>query len=216
MEDFFSILNKNYGVSRGTFQKFELYKDLLVKWQQAINLVSRGTLDDFYTRHLLDSLQLSKYINQVIATDSNLQDCRKKTPLRIKILDVGSGGGFPGMVLAMYDSKYDVTCLDSNHRKMIFLDSVAHHTTTKVNIVTKRIENFDRNDFDVLCARGFASLSTLIPLAKKHTKNGIGVFLKGRKVATEIEEAEQNFKFRYNIYNSETDKFGRIIVTIAS
>lgn len=212
MEDFFSILNKNYGVSRGTFQKFEFYKDLLVKWQQAINLVSRGTLDNFYIRHLLDSLQLSKHINQVV--NSTIQDY--KTPLRIKILDVGSGGGFPGMVLAMYDSKYDVTCLDSDNRKMVFLDSVAHHTTTKVNIVTKRIENFDQNDFDIVCARGFASLSALIPLTKKHTKNGIGVFLKGRRVANEIEEAEQNFKFRYNIYNSETDKFGKIIVTIAS
>lgn len=192
MKDF--IVND---VSRETYEKFVIYKELLIKWQKAINLVSRETLDDFYNRHLLDSLQLANYINET------------------KILDVGSGGGFPGMVLAIYNDNYEVTCIDSDSRKMVFLEEVARRTSTKVNIITKRIEEFKQNDFDVLCARGFSSLSNLIELTKKHTKCGRGVFLKGKKIEEEVREAKQKLCFRYNIFESVTDKTGRIVVVDA-
>ena len=183
--------------------KLEIYENLLVKWQKAINLVSRGTLKDVRTRHIEDSLQLIPFLRGE------------------KILDIGSGGGFPGMVLAMVGQeleflkqfgitkKFDVTCVDSDQRKMTFLSEVARQTETKVEIISDRVENIDGR-FDTLTARGFAELKVLIGFAKKYSN--YGVFLKGKKIEQEIEDALKIFRFDYEIFNSLTDKSGRIIV----
>ena len=181
----------------------EIYKNLLLKWQKAINLVSRGTLNNIWTRHIEDSLQLIPFIKGR------------------SVLDIGSGGGFPGMVLAIVSQEidflkkldisdtFDVTCVDSDQRKMLFLSEVARQTSTKSNIITDRIENIKGN-FDTVTARGFAELKTLIEFTKKYSN--YGVFLKGEKVHQEIEEARKFFDFEYEIFNSVTDKSGRIIV----
>jgi 16S rRNA (guanine527-N7)-methyltransferase len=171
-------------------EKLEVYYDLLVKWQRSINLVSRGTLDDFWTRHIWDSLQIGKYIKGT------------------RLLDIGSGGGFPGMVLAICEN-FDVTCIDSDNRKIIFLEEVARLTETKVTLNRIRIENFNDCRFDTVCARGFSALTSLMALAKKHS--GYGVFLKGRKVKSEILDAQKLYDFKYNIFKSETDDLGNII-----
>ena len=90
-------------VSRETWGEFEIYHQLLEKWQSKLNLVSNNSLKEFWNRHLLDSLQLIRYI-----------------PDNSRILDVGSGGGFPGAVLAI-TKKYSVTCLDSDFKKCCFI-----------------------------------------------------------------------------------------------
>jgi len=181
----------------------EIYKNLLLKWQKAINLVSRGTLKDVWSRHIVDSLQLIPFL-------------KGRT-----ILDVGSGGGFPGMVLAIVgqdseflkqfglDEKFDITCVDSDQRKMIFLSEVARQTSTKVKIISDRVENIE-GKFDTLTARGFAELKILIGFAKKYSN--YGVFLKGKKLKQEIEDALKIFQFDYEIFGSLTDKSGYIIV----
>ncbi len=190
-------------VSEKIKNNLEIYKNLLLKWQKAINLVSRGTLDNIWTRHIEDSLQLIPFLKGH------------------SVLDIGSGGGFPGMVLAIISQEidflkqfnlnetFDVTCVDSDHRKMLFLSEVARQTSTKVTILTDRIENVDGN-FDVVTARGFAELTILIGFAKKYSN--YGVFLKGEKVHQEIEKSQKFFNFKYEIFNSITDKSGRIIV----
>lgn len=181
----------------------EIYKNLLLKWQKAINLVSRETLKDIWTRHIEDSLQLTPFL-------------KGRT-----VLDIGSGGGFPGMVLAMVsqdseflkqfgvDEKFDITCVDSDQRKMIFLSEVARQTATNVKIISDRVENVE-GKFDTLTARGFAELKILIGFAKKYSN--YGVFLKGKKLKQEIEDARQIFQFDYEIFGSLTDKSGYIIV----
>ncbi len=181
----------------------ELYERLLVKWQRAINLVSRGTLKNIWSRHIEDSLQLLPFLKGH------------------SILDMGSGGGFPGMVLAMVsqeteflkrfgiDGNFDVTCVDSDQRKMMFLSEVARQTSSKVKIFSDRVENIN-GKFDTVTARGFAELKVLIGFAKKFSN--YSVFLKGRKIEQEIEEALKIFRFDYEIFNSITDESGRIIV----
>ncbi len=181
----------------------EIYKNLLLKWQKAINLVSRGTLNNIWTRHIKDSLQLIPFMKGR------------------SVLDIGSGGGFPGMVLAIVSQEIDflkefdisdtfaVTCVDSDQRKMLFLSEVARQTSTKASIITDRIENIKGN-FDTVTARGFASLKILVEFTKKYSN--YGVFLKGEKVHQEIEEARKFFNFEYEIFNSVTDKSGRIVV----
>lgn len=184
-------------------ENLEIYKNLLLKWQKAINLVSRGTLKDIWTRHIEDSLQLIPFLR------GN------------SVLDMGSGGGFPGMVLAIVSQEteflkqfgisesFEVTCVDSDHRKMLFLSEVARQTSTKANIITDRIENVE-GEFDTVTARGFAELKILIGFAKKYSN--YGVFLKGEKVNQEIEDAKKLFNFEYEIFNSVTDKSGSIVV----
>jgi len=184
-------------------ENLEIYKNLLLKWQKAINLVSRGTLNDIWTRHIEDSLQLIPFLK------GN------------SVLDIGSGGGFPGMVLAIVsqeteflrqfgiNNNFDVTCVDSDHRKMLFLSEVARQTSTKANIITDRVENVE-GSFDTVTARGFAELKILLGFAKKYSN--YGVFLKGEKVNQEIEDAKKFFSFEYEIFNSITDKSGRIVV----
>ena len=171
-------------------EKFEIYKALLFKWQRAINLVSDNSLDDFWCRHIADSLQIMPYIRGR------------------KVLDVGSGGGFPGMVLAI-TGKFDVTCVDSDSRKMMFLSEIARQTNTNVTLLTERIENVAVTDFDTVCARGFSGLKNLIKITAD--KSGYGVFLKGAKIAEEIREAQKLYDFTYELYPSKTDPSGHII-----
>ncbi len=185
-----NIICTKYNVSRETLNKLEIYKNLLVKWQSALNIVSRGTLEAFWNRHILDSLQI-------------IDKIQGKT-----VLDVGSGGGFPGMVLAIC-STFQVTCVDSDSKKMLFLEEVARLTCTKVKILTSRIEDISEN-FDTICARGFASLRNLIFLLSKHAN--CGVFLKGEKLKQELADAQKYCDFKYEIFDSETDVSGKIIV----
>lgn len=171
-------------------EKLEIYKKLLFKWQKSINLVSNGSLPDFWNRHVVDSYQLIPYV-------------RGRT-----VLDVGAGGGFPGMILAIAGG-FDVTCVDSDSRKMIFLSEVARLTQTKVKIVTSRVEQMPEGKFDTICARGFADLSALLSIML--TRGQYGVFLKGKKVIHEISEAEKEFAFSYDLHPSISDGGGSIL-----
>lgn len=183
--------NDDLQISSQLRDKFEIYKALLFKWQKAVNLVSNNSLEDFWNRHISDSLQIVPYI------------------YGNKVLDVGSGGGFPGMVLAM-TGKFNVTCVDSDSRKMTFLSEVARQTNTQVNLINDRIEKIRESNFDTVCARGFSSLKKLLEITLQ--RGQVGVFLKGLKLSNELEEAQHFFDFQYQIYPSRTDKTGNIIV----
>jgi len=188
-------------VSRETIQKLKTYETLLKKWQKTINLVSCGTLNDIWGRHISDSLQMVSVLEWIRS---------KQEKKHIRILDVGSGGGFPGMVLSI--TGYDVTCIDSDQRKMLFLSEIARQTSSDTTIVCDRIENFKRSDFDIVTARGFSSLSVLLSIMINNTQNGIGVFLKGKNVEDEINEAKLKYNFNCTLVQSETDENGRIII----
>ena len=178
-------------LSKNVKDNLEIYRNLLVKWQKAINLVSRGTLDDFWKRHVEDSLQLRPFLRGE------------------SVLDVGSGAGFPGMVLAISNPAIKVTCLDSDNRKIQFLSEVSRLTATKVSLISDRVQNLDTK-FDTLVSRGFAKLDVLMELTLKHS--GYGVFLKGAALDDEIAEAKKKFSFKYEIFKSVTDDSGKIII----
>jgi 16S rRNA (guanine527-N7)-methyltransferase len=180
-------------VPRETFGLLETYRTLLLKWQRTINLVSRGTLDDFWMRHVLDSWQIIPYLSG-----------------HQRILDVGSGGGFPGMVLAIAGG-FDVTCVDSDVRKMQFLDEVAWNLGAKVSLKIGRIEEFQDCTFDAICARAFGPLRQLLAIAQKHS-SGYGVFHKGQQWESELQEASRSFEFTYEIFPSKVDPRGRIMI----
>ncbi len=185
--------------------KFEIYRKTLIKWNSHINLVSKTTLSKFWTRHFEDSLQLFPFIRGE------------------RVLDVGSGAGFPGMILAMagqspefleqeHRSPFRVDCIDSDVRKIMFLNEIARLTATIVYIIYIRVEQLSFH-YDTAVARGFASLKDSLKLMAK--TSDYFVFLKGEKFQEEIEEAQKCFKFDYQVYDSCTDSRGKII-TITS
>lgn len=152
--------------------KLDIYEGLLIKWSASLNLVAKSTLSNIRARHFEDSLQLMPFLSP--------QD---------DICDVGTGAGFPGMVLAMCG--YNVTLIDSDQKKCVFLENVSRETKTPVKIICSRIESFKSDKkFDVICSRGVSSLSSLIQLTSHlaKTNQSKGLFLKGENVDTELSQ----------------------------
>ncbi|WP_025897355.1 16S rRNA (guanine(527)-N(7))-methyltransferase RsmG [Sneathiella glossodoripedis] len=161
------------GVSRETLDKLRIYVELLKKWQRAINLVSKSTLPHVWERHILDSFQILKYAPQDKGT----------------WVDLGSGAGFPALVVAMA-SDYDVHVIESDLRKCQFMREVSRETSTKITVHTKRIEAIDPFNADIISARALASLEKLLELAHPFaTEKTTFLFLKGQDVDAELTKA---------------------------
>ncbi|WP_046023523.1 16S rRNA (guanine(527)-N(7))-methyltransferase RsmG [Magnetospira sp. QH-2] len=174
----------------------ETYLTLLTKWQARINLVSRTTLADPWRRHFLDSAQLVPYLPEKAAC----------------LADLGSGAGFPGLVLAIITGK-PIHLVESDQRKSIFMREVARETGAPVIIHTNRIEKLSPLQADVITSRALASLPKLIQLSLPHLKNdGILLFLKGKNVAFELTESRKNWKLAAEAYESRTDPDGRVLL----
>lgn len=184
-------------VSRETFCRLKDYERLLGIWQKKLNLVSTPSLSEAWNRHFLDSYQLLSYL--------------PSQP--ISLIDLGSGAGFPGLVLAILRPESLSVCLvESDFKKCVFLQNVSRETKTPVTILHSRIEALNTIEGDVITARGLSSLSQLLnyafPLMKK---NSIGLFLKGKEFEKEIEEAQKIWEFDIEIHQSLTDSTGRIL-----
>ncbi|WP_417782943.1 16S rRNA (guanine(527)-N(7))-methyltransferase RsmG [Terasakiella pusilla] len=184
-------------VSRETLDKLQVYADLLVKWQAKINLVSNSTLDDLWTRHLLDSAQVFPFLPNQTKT----------------LVDIGCGAGFPGLVLAIMGVE-DVHMVDSDMRKMAFVREVARATETPVTIHNCRIDDVKETEFaDVVTSRALASLEKLLGFSANLCKpDGTCIFLKGRKTEEEIREAQKNWDFEYQSHGSVSDHEGKVLI----
>jgi len=157
-------------VSRETIDKFQVYLTLLEKWQRRINLVSNGTLADAWQRHILDSGQLAAYY----------------PPQTRHILDVGSGAGFPGLVLAiMGDVMVDL--VESDQRKAVFLSTVVRELGLSAKVHSQRIETMPNLCADVITARALAPLPKLLNLIETQVSpECVCLFLKGASVEDEL------------------------------
>ncbi|MEM9898207.1 MAG: 16S rRNA (guanine(527)-N(7))-methyltransferase RsmG [Pseudomonadota bacterium] len=186
-------------VSRETLARFEVYAGLLQKWNKQINLVSRKSLDDLWARHFLDSAQIW-----------DLRESHQK-----KWLDLGSGGGFPGAVIAILaaeDGSVDVTLVESDRRKAAFLREVSRHTEARFDVVAERIEELPPMGADVVSARALAPLSELLGHAAVHgSGHVVGIFLKGARVQEEIDEAKKDWHFNCERRTSVTDTSASIL-----
>lgn len=190
---------KNYpflkSVSRETIEKMEIYISLLQQWNKKINLVSQQGMDQVWKRHVHDSFQLIRYL------DSSVKS----------IADLGSGGGFPGLILAL-STEIPVILIESDKRKTIFLREVLRQTQTQATVLCQRIENVNTISADVVTARALTSLTQLLEFSKNIlNKNGYCLFLKGRSVNLEIEEAQKNWKIVYKTFSSQTNADGVIV-----
>jgi 16S rRNA (guanine527-N7)-methyltransferase len=193
-----------FGVSRGTVDRLIAYENLLKRWQKTINLVAPSALDDVWHRHFADSAQLWQY-----------------RPMGSQVwLDLGSGAGFPGLVLAILGAEAGVSrhiLVESDNRKAAFLREVARETGVIVDILCMRIENAETRAklkaVDCVTARALAPLPRLLEIAAPYFSNStLGLFLKGREVAAEIEEAARSWHFDFELKPSMTDEDARVVL----
>ena len=194
-----------FNVSRETLEKLEIYADRLRQWQRAVNLVSPSTLPDIWQRHFADSAQLIGAMPEKFG----------------HLVDVGSGGGFPGLVVSILLSDTDrvgkTTLIESDQRKCAFLREVARAVDNPVQILSTRIETsatvHATGPVDILSARALAPLGRLLawvaPYCGPTTQC---VFLKGRNASEEIEAARMNWAFDVQITPSRTDPDGHVLV----
>ncbi len=194
-----------FGVSRETLDRMRTYEALLKAWQKTINLVSPATLDETWHRHFADSAQL---------LDS-------APPGAKNWLDLGSGGGFPGLVLAILLAERNpearMTLVESDSRKAAFLGEVARKTGVAVELRAERSEKAATQAKsqikDVITARALAPLPKLLGLVLPFfSPQTVALFPKGRDAEIEVSEAKQRFSFESALASSLTDDQARIVI----
>ena len=196
-----------FAVSRETLAKLVTYEQLLQRWQKTINLVASSTLKTVWERHFADSAQLWAYRPAQVETS----------------LDLGSGAGFPGMVLAIMDGTQRPTrniLVESDSRKAAFLREVARGTGVTVDILCGRIESPEIHakvgPVDCVTVRALAPLPQLADLAAPFFGSStLGVFSKGREVMAEIGDARLAWDFDIELKPSVTDPDGRVVLLTA-
>ena len=180
-------------VSRETFDRLKTFESSIVKWNPKINLVSKSSLADVWTRHIVDSVQ----VWEAARVGTNW-------------FDLGSGGGFPGLFIAALMAEHSpggkVTLVESDKRKSAFLRSAAREMSLDVTVISERIESIPPAQADVLSARALADLSKLLAFVELHlAPSGVAVFPKGESWKNEVDKARQEWRFDLESSTSWTE-----------
>jgi 16S rRNA (guanine527-N7)-methyltransferase len=184
-----------FPVSRETLARLEAYAALLEAWSRRINLVGRATLADPWRRHILDSAQLRPLVPAIARS----------------LVDLGSGAGFPGLVLAILGVP-GVELVEADSRKCAFLVEAARITGARVMVRQMRIEALAARPFDVVTARALAPLDRLIGLARPLlAADGLCLFLKGANAAAELTLARRGWKMTAAASPSRSDPRGVVL-----
>lgn len=175
--------------------RLELYVKLLEQWQKRMNLVSQGSLNDIWQRHILDSVQ----VLALLPSDKKI------------IIDLGSGAGFPGMVLAAL-TPHEIHLVESNGKKCAFLQELNLVLKTNAIIHQRRIEEIHDLKADYITARACAPLDKLLKYAYPLLKtDGKCLFLKGQKAQEELTESLKRWKMSIEMIRSVSDPTGTIL-----
>jgi 16S rRNA (guanine527-N7)-methyltransferase len=188
-------------VSRETTARLDRFADLLIQWQQRMNLIARSTEPTLWTRHIADSLQLVS-----LAPEARIW------------VDLGSGAGFPGLVIAcaLADSPgAEIHLVESKTKKAAFLREAAQVTGAPVTVHAERIEDFIKHAparIDIVTARALAPLVELLTSAYPLLKRGArGLFPKGQDVDAELTQAAKCWTIEATLTASRTDPRSRIV-----
>jgi 16S rRNA (guanine527-N7)-methyltransferase len=189
-------------VSRETTARLDRFVELLIAWQQHTNLIARSTMPTLWTRHVADSLQLVG-----LAPNARVW------------ADLGSGGGFPGLVIACALAETEgahVHLVESIGKKATFLRDAVRVTGAPATVHAMRIDEFvdkSRESLDVVTARALAPLPELLRMAYPLLKRGaLGLFPKGQDVAVELTEAAKCWRIQSSLIQSRTDSKGQIVI----
>ena len=188
-------------VSRETWERLEQFVDLLLRWQRSTNLVASSTIPQTWTRHVADSLQLLALV-----------------PNARRWVDLGAGGGFPGIVIACAlagKAGVEVHLVESVQKKAAFLRAAVTELALPAIVHAQRIEDFASatpEQFDVVTARALAPLDRLIGYAIPLLKRGtVGLFPKGQDVEAELTQASKSWTIDADLVPSRTDPRSRIV-----
>jgi 16S rRNA (guanine527-N7)-methyltransferase len=191
-EDFAAQTN----VSRETLDRLIVYADMLVDWNSRHNLVSERSLEDLWRRHFWDSAQLAPLIPESSHT----------------LVDLGSGPGFPGLVLAVMRPDISVTLIEATTKKCDFLKAVVGDLGLPTKIRNTRSETCPPQAFDVITSRACAPLPRLLGYAQRFTDPGsVCLFLKGQNVGAELTGAHISWKMNVRQISSLTDPSAMIL-----
>ena len=171
------------------------YVDFLIEYNNKINLIGKSTINGIWDRHITDSLQLLKNIDNY----------------NIKIADLGSGAGLPGIPLSIIGIK-EVHLFEKSVRKCEFLEQAKNFSNNKIIVRNENLNEIKKENFDIIVSRALADLNTLLHFSKNlSTKSTKLLFLKGKKIYNEIEEAKKYWHFDYKLIDSITSNEGKII-----
>ena len=189
-------------VSRETAARLDRLVEFLLPWAERTNLIARSTIPQIWTRHIADSLQLL-----ALAPDARVW------------VDLGSGAGFPGLVIACAIAERAgaaVHLVESNGKKATFLREAVKHLEVPATVHPVRIEDFVKNHAlkpDVVTARALAPLNNLLALAQPLLKRGaLGLFPKGQDVGVELTEASKSWTIKADLVPSKTNPASRIVM----
>jgi len=187
-------------VSSDTLERLKVYAALLEKWQRKVNLVSRGSLAEMWRRHFLDSAQLAPLLTA--GANGGVKT----------VVDIGSGAGFPGMVLAILGTSAEVHLVESNEKKCAFLREVNRVMDAGVIIHHSRVENLPDLKADVVVSRAVAPLEQLLQYANPVLeKGGQCFFLKGQKGRDELTQARKKWIIKDTNIQSLSDPSGMVL-----
>jgi 16S rRNA (guanine527-N7)-methyltransferase len=176
-------------------EKLQKYVSLILQENNNYNLIGRSTIDDIWDRHIVDSAQILQFI-----------DDKSK-----KIADFGSGAGFPGIVLSILGAE-NMNLVEKSFRKSEFLHQAKIISDNKIYIHNSKLEEMINVKFNCIVSRALAPLDRLLNYALNFLeKDGYCVFLKGRKLSEELEEARKKYNFEFELFNSLTSRDSNIV-----
>jgi len=182
-------------VSRETLARLEAYAELLIRWSARINLVGRDTIHDLWRRHILDSAQLHRFIPN----------------LTQNLIDLGSGAGLPGLVLAILGVP-GVELVEADSRKAAFLREAARVTGAEVTIRPCRIQAVPPHPVDIVTARACAPLDRLLDLAAPFlAPETLCLFPKGERYNEELTLARKAWTMNVSVEQSLSDRRGVVL-----
>lgn len=191
----FSEIRKFCTLSPAQEKSLEDYVLAVLQENQNFNFIGKSTILDIWERHILDSAQLMKFIPNK----------------NIKFADLGSGAGFPGMVLSILGLR-EIHLIEKAFRKADFLRKVKLLSTNRVFVHQAKLEEMNATQFDCIVSRALAPLPKLLEYVEKFLKkDGYCLFLKGKNLPQELEEAQKNFQFEYELQPSLTSSESNVI-----
>ena len=186
---------KNYNLNKRQVNLIDSYIQKLKEINQIHNLVGPATIDVAWDRHINDSLQLSQYILKKNAS----------------IIDLGTGAGLPGVILNIFGHT-NILLIDSKLKKINFIKEFAYEQNFQIKTICARVEKIKHKKFDFIVCRAFAPLKKLLDYSRFFTKKNTSLlFLKGRNVMKEIDDAKNSFNFQYDLYPSKSEGGGFVL-----
>ena len=208
-----NTFSKLFDVSRETLKYLTQYELKIVSFNEKFNIVGKSTIPNIWQRHFADSAKIFSLITKIAKKYKNEE---------LTICDVGSGGGFPGLVILILNQEkkvnFHMTLIESNKRKCLFLKNLTKFLKIKAEIINDRAENLDKK-FDIIVARAVASLPKFLTFCKNIRKDKtIYILPKGTNYKSELFELKKQWYCDVNIVknNKEIDKSGGVTIVLSN